>query len=207
MLRGFYFITDARLSRKGIINDVKKAVSAGVCAVQYRNKEASTREMLMEALRLRKICRDVPLIINDRIDIALAVKADGVHLGQDDMPILLARKILGRNKIIGLTVHSLAEAKRAQEYGANYLGVSPVFLTNTKKDAGRSVGIGLIRRIKSKCKIPVVAIAGINLNNAESVVSAGADALSALSAVIDRNDLAAEIYKFQSLFGINAKAK
>lgn len=200
MLKGFYFVTDARLSRAGIISDVRQAVSVGVCAVQYRNKEASTREMLEEALKLRKICRKVPLIINDRVDIALAVKADGVHLGQDDMPIAIARKILGKNKIIGLTVHSLFEAERAQREGANYLGVSPIFTTHTKNDAGKPVGTGLISEIKSKCRIPIVAIAGINLGNARRVIKAGADAISAISAVIDKNSVAGEVNKFQQLF-------
>lgn len=200
MLRGFYFITDARLSRAGIINDTKQAISAGVCAVQYREKEASTREMFAEALKLRKICRETPLIINDRVDIALAVKADGVHLGQRDMPIAIARKILGKNKIIGLTVHSLPEAERAQKQGADYLGVSPIFLTNTKDDTGKPAGTGLITKIKSKCRIPIVAIAGISLKNAEKVVKAGADALCAISAVVDKKDVAVEISRFQRFF-------
>jgi thiamine-phosphate pyrophosphorylase len=200
MLRGFYFITDARLSRVGILSDVKQAISAGVCAVQYRNKEASAREMIEEALKLRKICRRIPLIINDRVDIALAVKADGVHLGQNDMPIAIARKILGKNKIIGLTVHSLPEAERAQREGANYLGVSPIFVTHTKSDAGKPVGTGLIIKIKSKCGLPLVAIAGIKLENARRVIKAGADAICAVSGVIGKNNVTAEINKFQRLF-------
>ena len=201
MLKGFYFVTDAHLSRPGIISDVKQAISAGVCAVQYRNKGASTREMLKEALELRKICRKTPLIINDRVDIALAVKADGVHLGQDDMPIAIARKILGKNKIIGLTAHSLSEAENAQKQGADYLGVSPIFLTHTKNDAGKPVGTGLIIKIKSKCRIPVVAIGGISLENAGEVVKTGADALCAVRAVVGKKNVAAEIRKFQFLFG------
>lgn len=204
MLKGFYFITDTYLSRSGIISDVKQAVSAGVCAVQYRNKEASAREMLEESLKLRKICRKTPLIINDRVDIALAVEADGVHLGQDDMPIEVARRMLGKKRIIGLTVHSLSEAERAQRLGADYLGVSPIFVTSTKNDAGKPVGTGLISQIKSRLKLPIIAIAGINLDNAESVISAGADAICAISAVIEKKNVAAEINKFQKFFVINS---
>ena len=200
MLRGFYFITDRDLSRAGIVNDVKDAVAAGVCAVQYRNKEASTKEMLDEALKLRKICRKMPFIINDRVDIALAVKADGVHLGQDDMPLAMARKILGKDRIIGITVHSLLEAERAQREGANYLGVSPIFVTHTKNDAGKPLGTSLISKIKSRCGIPLVAIAGISLENAGMVIRAGADALCALSAVIGKRNIAEEINKFQVFF-------
>jgi len=123
-----------------------------------------------------------------------------VHLGQDDMPIKSARKILGKNKIIGLTAHSLPEAEEAQKQGADYLGVSPIFLTHTKNDAGKPVGTGLIIKIKSKCRVPIVAIGGISLENAEEVVQAGADALCAVSAVVTKVNLSGEIKKFQRLF-------
>ena len=106
---------------------MKQAEACGVCAVQYRNKNAETRAMYEEAVRLKEICRDALFLINDRIDIALAVDADGVHLGQSDMPYRAARKMLGPEKVIGITVHNLAEAVEAQRSGADYLGVSPIF--------------------------------------------------------------------------------
>lgn len=199
-MRGFYFITDSRISRAGTLADVKNAVAAGVKTVQYRDKEASTQEMYALALKLRKICRNVVFLINDRVDIALAVGADGVHLGQYDLPYAAARKLLGKKKIIGLTVHDLRQARQAEAIGADYLGVSPIFFTRTKQDAGRSVGVGLIRQIKKSVDIPVIAIGGINISNAASVVDAGADGLSAISAVVAYPDMKRRIREFQRLF-------
>lgn len=199
-MRGFYFITDASISRVGIFQDVKAALAAGVKLVQYRNKSLSAKKMFKEALILRKLCRRVNFIVNDRIDLALAVEADGVHLGQDDLPYKIARKLLGKNKIIGLTVHSLAQAKLAEKIGVDYLGVSPVFSTKTKKDAGRPVGVALIKKIKQRVSLPVVAVGGINLTNAKEVISAGADSLAAIFAVVTKSDVKKEIQKFQKLF-------
>ncbi|MDP2905321.1 MAG: thiamine phosphate synthase [Candidatus Omnitrophota bacterium] len=199
-MKGFYFITDARLSRAGNISDVRNALAAGVEVVQYRNKEACSLDLYAEARELRRLCRNVIFLINDRLDLALAVGADGVHLGQDDLPYWPARKILGKKKIIGLTVHTLAGAQRAKRIGADYVGVSPIFKTRTKADAGRPAGIKLIAQIKKKVKIPVIAIGGINLANAEAVIRAGADGLCAISAVVRRINVKVEIEKFQRLF-------
>jgi thiamine-phosphate pyrophosphorylase len=179
---------------------VKEAEACDVCAVQYRNKNAETREMYEEAARLREICRNAPFLINDRIDIALAVDADGVHLGQSDMPYGAARKMLGPEKIIGVTVHNLAEAIEAQRSGADYLGVSPIFETLTKSDAGKPAGIALIEEIRALVDIPLVAIGGINLANAPDVVMAGADGLCAISAVVAKENVRSEIKRFQELF-------
>ena len=197
-IRGFYFITDAKQSRKGNISDVKDAVEAGVKVVQYRNKSNLTREMFDEAKRLKHLVKYAMFIINDRIDIALAVDADGVHLGQDDMPYSEARRIL-KDKIIGITVHNVEEAVEAERFGADYLGVSPVFSTSTKDDAGKPSGPGLIREVKKRCRIPVVAIGGITLGNAEEVIETGADALCAISSVVTK-DVKEEIKKFQEMF-------
>ena len=199
-MKGYYFITDSGLSCAGNISDVKQAEACSVCAVQYRNKKAETREMYEEAVRLREICRNVLFLINDRIDIALAVDADGVHLGQSDMPYSAARKMLGPEKIIGITVHNLAEALDAQRSGADYLGVSPIFQTATKHDAGKPAGIALIEEIRARVDIPLIAIGGINLANAPEVVSAGADGLCAISAVVAKKDVGREIERFQELF-------
>jgi len=199
-VKGYYFITDSGLSCAGNISDVKQAEACSVCAVQYRNKKAETREMYEEAVRLREICRNVLFLINDRIDIALAVDADGVHLGQSDMPYSAARKMLGPEKIIGITVHNLAEALDAQRSGADYLGVSPIFQTATKSDAGKPAGIALIEEIRARVDIPLIAIGGINLANAPEVVTAGADGLCAISAVVAKKDVGREIERFQELF-------
>lgn len=133
---GFYFITDSALSKRGISSDVRAALSAGCRIIQYREKKASTRRMLHEALAIKGLCQDKALlIINDRIDIALAADADGVHLGKDDMPLETARMILGRDMIIGISCSSVEDARKAE--GADYLGIGPVFTTSTKKDADR----------------------------------------------------------------------
>jgi thiamine-phosphate pyrophosphorylase len=202
-VRGYYFITDSSLSCAGNINDVKQAEACSVCAVQYRNKNAETREMYDEAVRLKEICRNALFLINDRIDIALAVDADGVHLGQSDMPYSTARKMLGPEKIVGITVHNLAEAMEAQRSGADYLGVSPIFQTATKSDAGKPSGIALIEEIRAQVDIPLIAIGGINLANAPEVVRARADGLCAISAVVAKEDVSSEIKRFQELFRIS----
>lgn len=199
-MKGFYFITDRGLSRKGNISDVKSALAAGVRVIQYREKYASTKEMYEEALRLRRLCKNITFLINDRIDIALSVNADGVHLGQDDLPYQIARKILGKNKIIGVTVHNLEEAKVAEERGTDYLSISPIFATSTKQDAGKPTGVELISKIRRHTRLPIVAIGGINLINAPKIIRAGADGICAISAVLSESNLKAEIEKFQALF-------
>lgn len=201
-MKGYYFITDTKLSRAGNERDVHSAVSCGVEVVQYRNKNAGTRQMYEEAVRLRQICQESSSIflINDRVDIALATEADGVHLGQSDMPCLAARKLLGPEKIIGVTVHNLAEALQAESIGADYLGVSPIFQTATKPDAGKPAGIRLIEEIRAQVDIPLIAIGGINHCNAGDVVRAGADGLCAISCVVAKENVKEEILKFQEIF-------
>ena len=201
-MRGYYFITDSGLSLAGNLSDVRSAVTAGVNIVQYREKSGDTGALYEEALRLAEICRGTTtkFIVNDRIDIALAVDADGVHLGQSDMPYDIARRILGPDKIIGITVHSVDEAVKAEREGADYLGVSPIFSTSTKKDAGIPAGLTLISEIRKKSSLPLIAIGGIDLSNAPDVIAAGADMVCAISAVITKPDVAAEIRRFQSLF-------
>jgi len=199
-MRGYYFITDAALSRQGNVVDVRDAVAAGVEVVQYRHKTAATEEMYNEASALRKICAGIIFLINDRIDIALAVGADGVHLGQEDMPVPAARKLLGKQKIIGVSVHSLSQALAAQKAGADYVAVAPVFATKTKTNAGVPRGVKLLRDIKKKLKIPVVAIGGITLANAALVIAAGADAVCAISCVVTSAKIKRQIIKFQHMF-------
>jgi thiamine-phosphate pyrophosphorylase len=199
-MKGFYFVTDSGLSRRGNISDVKNALAAGVKVVQYREKNLSTKDMLEVAMRLREICKKAAFIINDRVDIALISRADGVHLGQGDLPYRLARKLLGKKRIIGLTVHNIREAEEAQKLGADYLGVSPIFNTRTKKDAGRAAGAALIKKIRKQIPLPIVAIGGINLSNAPQVIDAGADCLCAISAVVAKPDVKSEIEKYQKLW-------
>jgi thiamine-phosphate pyrophosphorylase len=201
-MKGYYFITDAGLSRAGNQNDVMEAVAAGAQVIQYRAKDLHARDMFTEAKQLRSLCRDARFIVNDRVDIALAVKADGVHLGQEDLPLAVARELLGPSAIIGVTVHNLAEAQAAAEGGADYLGVSPVFMTQTKRDAGAPAGLRLIAEIKATVSLPLVAIGGINLQNTPEVIRAGADSVCAISAVVTQPSVHAAIRAFQKHFGL-----
>jgi thiamine-phosphate pyrophosphorylase len=199
-IRGYYFITDAGLSRAGNLHDVKNALAAGVKIVQYRDKREDSRGFFQEALRLRKLCRGITFLVNDRVDIALAVGADGVHLGQQDLPYAAARRLLGRKRIIGLSVNGLQQAKEAERLGADYLGVGPIFSTRTKEDAGLPTGVGLIRQIKKNVALPLAAIGGINLENAPEVIASGADCICAVSAVVAAADSKKAMRKFQALF-------
>jgi thiamine-phosphate pyrophosphorylase len=153
--------------------------------------------MVEEASEIKRICSDRAIfLVNDRIDVALAVDADGVHIGQDDMPIELAKKLLGANKIIGLSVSDTNEAIEAEKSGADYVGLGPIFDTATKKDAGKGIGPLKIREVKDAIKIPVVAIGGINKENCESVIQNGADSLVAISAVVCSDDVKRETRYF-----------
>lgn len=202
-MRGYYFITDSGLSFSGNISDIKAALSAGVRIVQYREKNKSSAEMYIEALELRGLCRGsgALFIVNDRIDIALAVDADGVHLGQDDMPYGAARRIMGSRKIIGISVSTFGEAVDAENSGADYLGVGPVFATSTKTDTAAPCGLELVSEVSKSCRIPLAAIGGIDEFNAADVISAGADMVCSISAVVTHADIAGRIAIFNALFG------
>lgn len=185
--KGFYFITDSKLSKNGIVDDVKEAIKGGATIVQYREKEKSDEEMVKEILELKEVCKDVTFLINNRVDIAALVKADGVHLGQEDMPCGMAKELFMRDKIVGVSVRTIEEAREAQKKGADYLGVGPIFDTKTKKDAGPGRGIELIKEIKKEIDLPIVAIGGITLDNAKEILDAGADTICAMSATIGDN--------------------
>lgn len=182
-----YLVTNAQLSRGRSHREiVSAAIRGGVTIVQYREKNISTRQMVAEALELRDLCRAqrVPFIVNDRVDVALAVDADGVHVGQDDMPVALARQLMGPDKLVGASAENVEQALAAVADGADYLGVSPIFATATKPDAGEPLGIERLRGIVSKSIVPVVGIAGINASNAASVVCAGAAGVAVVSAIV-----------------------
>ncbi|WP_321417845.1 thiamine phosphate synthase [uncultured Methanomethylovorans sp.] len=193
----FYLVTDSGLSKKGTLSDVQDSVVSGCKIVQYREKKKSTKEMISEALQIKAICGDDAIfLVNDRIDVALAVDADGVHIGQDDMPIDVAREILGADKIIGLTVHDIDEAIEAENSGADYVGLSPIFDTATKSDAGKGIGTKRIMDVKNAINIPIVAIGGINKENCKVVIENGADSLVAISAVVCSDDVQRETREF-----------
>jgi thiamine-phosphate diphosphorylase len=185
-----YLVTDSVLARKSIPEVVKKAVIGGVTCVQIREKSADTRDFIDIAIAVKNILAeyDVPLIINDRIDIALAVNADGVHLGQNDMPLYMARKICGPDMIIGISSESQDDAVEAEMKGADYIAVSPVFSTPTKTDTVLPLGLSGITNIKKSVKIPVIGIGGINLSNAAAVIKSGADGIAVVSAIMAADD-------------------
>lgn len=194
-----YFITDRDLNKDSIIDDVENAVKAGVKIVQYRDKDIPPKYQVQIAKQLKEVCKDKALlIINDRLDIALASDADGVHLGQDDFPIEEARKLLG-DKIIGITVHNVEEALQAEKLGVDYISASSIFHTTTKLDAGKPAGIKLIEDIKAKVKLPLVAIGGINQENMEECLKAGADGLAMISAIITKDDIEGECKKVREV--------
>ncbi len=196
----FYLVTDSGLSKKGTLSDVKDAIEAGCKIVQYREKTKSTKAMVCEASEIKKICGDKAIfLINDRIDVALAVDADGVHIGQDDMPIKTARKLLGPEMLIGLSASNLEEAIEAEKNGADYVGLGPIFDTSTKKDAGKGIGSTKIKEVRAAIKIPIVAIGGINKENCQSVIQKGADSLVAISAIVCSSDVKKETEIFIDL--------
>jgi thiamine-phosphate diphosphorylase len=187
-----YLVTDASLSRgRTLLQVVGAALRGGVTIVQYREKSATTRRMIEEARELRKLCASagVPFIVNDRVDVALAVDADGVHVGQDDMPAALARRLIGDKKILGVSAGDPEEARRAVADGADYIGASPVFATPTKPDAPPPMGTEGLRRLARAVSIPVVAIGGMNAENAASIMAAGASGIAVVSAIVAADDV------------------
>jgi thiamine-phosphate pyrophosphorylase len=184
-LGGICFVTDRESCGLTCLEMVHIALVAGIKCIQFRDKQRSRLGFYRMATRLRRLTWDYGAycIINDHADIAASVDADGVHLGQKDLPVSEARKIMGKGKIIGVSTHSLAEAVKAEEDGADYIGFGPVFPTATK-DAGDPKGTGILGSIREKVNLPVVAIGGICLESMEEVFSSGADAVAAASAIL-----------------------
>jgi len=173
------------LAGMDVLQMIGEAVAGGATIIQMRTKKRDTREFLELVIKATELLRNskVPLIINDRVDIALACDADGVHLGQTDMPLPYARRLLGKKKIIGISVSTLDEARAAENERANYLGVGPVFPTSSKMDLPPVVGLEGVREIRATTKIPILAIGGINIANVADVISAGASGVAVISAI------------------------
>ncbi|OGW53990.1 MAG: thiamine-phosphate diphosphorylase [Nitrospirae bacterium RBG_13_43_8] len=195
-LGGLCFITDRKVSGLSYEDMTHKVLLKGVRWIQFRDKKRSRREIYQNAIRLRRLTKDYDavFVVNDFPDIALCCGADGVHLGQDDLPLKEARKIMGRDRIIGISTHSLEQAAEAERDGADYIGVGPVFPTLTK-DAGRPKGIAMLREIRKQVNIPVVAIGGISLENISSVLQTRVDAVAVASAIL-RGDIEKNTERF-----------
>lgn len=182
-----YLVTDSKAClERPLVDIVMQAVDGGVTMVQLREKELDTRQFINIAKHLKKILAplNVPLIINDRVDIALVIEADGVHIGQNDMPYILVKKIIPKHLIVGLSIETLEQAKDAEELDVDYLGVSPVFSTPTKTNFNKAPwGLEGLKQLKKISKHKLIAIGGINKDNIACVLQAGADGIAVVSAI------------------------
>lgn len=197
-----YLVTDRELmSTKTLEEAVEQAILGGCTLVQLREKTASSREFYQTALNIKAITDKykVPLIINDRVDIALAIDADGVHVGQSDLPATIVRKIIGKDKILGVSAGCAEKAIEAQREGADYIGVGALFSTSTKTDA-KSVSKETLIKIVKEVSIPVVGIGGINEQNAAQLKNTGIDGIAVVSAIIAQKDIKLSAEKMLEIF-------
>jgi thiamine-phosphate pyrophosphorylase len=201
-----YLIADRTACRgRPLLEVVEAAVAAGVRWVQYREKALTRRARYDEALRLRELTRraGAVLIVNDELDLAVAVDADGLHLGQDDLPLAVARRHVGTGRFIGISTHTLEEARAAAGEGADYLAVGPIFATATKTTRP-PVGCEAIRRARAATSLPLVAIGGITPDNVAEVLRAGADSAAVISALCGAEDLPGAVDMFRRAMGPTA---
>ncbi len=182
----FVLITDRKVCGKKLTDIIEQAIEGGVGTVQLREKDLSTGDLYSLAKEIREITerKGANLIINDRVDIAIAVEADGVHLGWQSLEIDMVRRMIGRDKIIGFSAHSLEEAERAENSGADYIFISPIFNTVNKDYFVKPLGVSEIGKIKEQINIPVIALGGINENNVNKVLKNGADGIAVISAIL-----------------------
>lgn len=198
-LSGLYVILDPSVRPTRPLTDVMaEAAKGGTTIFQYRNKTVSIKQAYAEALSLRQLAAElrVLFIVNDRCDLALAVDADGVHLGQDDLPVADARKLLGPKKIIGLSTHNPAQVKEAVHLKPDYIGFGPIFKPGSKQDHDPVVGIDGLKTIRPLTSLPIFAIGGIQLANARSVMQAGANGIAVISAVLTAPDISQTVAGF-----------
>ena len=197
-----YLVTDRQLmSCDSLTEAVEQAILGGCTMIQLREKELSSLEFYNQAVAVKKVTDKyhIPLIINDRIDIAMAVQATGVHIGQHDLPAAAVRKVIGENMLLGVSASSIAEAIQAQQDGADYLGVGAMFPTGTKTDAD-SVSMEELQKIRAAVSLPIVVIGGINKGNAGRFKPMGIDGLAVVSAIIAQSDIKAAAAELKDLF-------
>ncbi|MCW0882405.1 thiamine phosphate synthase [Clostridioides difficile] len=193
-----YLVTDSEMLKgRDFYKCLEDAISSGITTVQLREKNASGREFLRKAMKLREITEryGVKFIINDRVDIALICDADGVHVGQSDIDVREVRKLIGNNKIIGVSARTLEEATCAKNDGADYLGVGSIFTTSTKLDA-KSASFETVKEIKEKVDMPFVLIGGINLDNIDKLKCLESDGYAIISAILKAEDISKEVEKW-----------
>lgn len=197
-----YLVTDRQLmSCDSLTEAVEQAILGGCTMIQLREKELPSLEFYNQAVAVKQVTEKyhIPLIINDRIDIAMAVQAAGVHIGQHDLPAATVRKVIGENMLLGVSASSIAEAIQAQQDGADYLGVGAMFPTGTKTDA-ESVSMEELQKIRTAVSLPIVVIGGINKGNAGRFKPMGIDGLAVVSAIIAQSDIKAAAAELKDLF-------
>lgn len=197
-------VTDRGLARgRPLTQIVDAAVRGGVTMVQLREKAATTRAFLEEARALKSLLAPlgVPLIINDRLDIAMAVDADGVHVGQTDLPVEVTRRILGPSKIVGLSISNASQLLRTETAGADYLGIGPIYQQQTKEDADPPLGVEGFRRLRELTQKPLLVIGGLNPDNWAPFLAAGADGIAVVSAIVAADEPGAAARQFVRLYG------
>ncbi|MGD9319695.1 MAG: thiamine phosphate synthase [Desulfobacteraceae bacterium] len=186
-----HILTDIVLqNRFSHVELAKLAIRGGADTIQFRQKSGSTREMIQVARDVKQVCAEsgVTFMVNDRVDVAIASEADGVHLGQDDFPIPLARELVGKERIIGGSAATLEEARRCLSEGADYVGFGPVYPTTSKDDAGPVSGIAVLKGVVESIPLPIIAIGGVGAENTAEVMEAGAHGIAVISAVCCRED-------------------
>ena len=198
-LNGLYIILDPSVSGGRSLTDVlKEAAKAGARLFQYRNKCASMKESYVEALVLRNVALDAgaTFIINDRCDLALAVNADGVHLGQEDLPLDLARKVMGPDKLIGISTHNPSQVREVTSWKPDYLGFGPIFKPGSKQDHDPVVGLEGLRAMRRLTSLPVFAIGGIHIEQTEELIQAGANGVAVISAILKAPNISHAVNAF-----------
>jgi thiamine-phosphate pyrophosphorylase len=198
-LSGLYIILDPTVCpERSLIEILRTAAEAGALLFQYRNKQASMKDAYVEALALRQAAAEagVLFIVNDRCDLALAVEANGVHLGQGDLPLDLARKVMGPNKLIGISTHNPAQVREASAGKPDYLGFGPIYKPGSKQDHDPVVGLEGLRAIRSLTSLPVFAIGGIQVDQAGEVMRAGASGVAVISAILKASDISDAVKGF-----------
>lgn len=186
-----HVLTDTVLQSRFTHTELTRlAIAGGADTIQFRQKQGSTGEMIEEARNMKRLCEEagVTFIVNDRLDVAVAAEADGVHLGQEDFPIPMGREILGKDRIIGGSAATLEEARKCLSDGADYVGFGPVYPTSSKDDAGPVSGIEILKQVVEAISVPIIAIGGISAENTSEVLSAGAHGIAVISAVCCREN-------------------
>lgn len=200
MLAGLYLVLDPSIRPdRPLVDVLRQAAALGVRLFQYRDKQATMKSAYTQALALRQAATEVGacLIVNDRCDLALAVHADGVHLGQDDLPVADARRLLGPDRLIGLSTHNPEQVREAAALEPDYIGFGPIFSTTTKADHDPVVGLAGLRTARTLTTLPMFAIGGITADRVDDIIAAGANGIAVISAILKAHDLEQAIRTFQ----------